>query len=186
MSSSPSPYERLTRPRFGLNGMGALWLAKDHLLLVTNSFAVEGYRRWYFREIQAIVIRKTSSRMIWNSILGAFTLMLLAAAGACLAGSGTATSSEDIMVLSVMAAIFAFVGFGLMTIAAINTGMGPACNVFIQTPHGLDRLSTPNRVLAVEKLIARLQPLLIAAQSGESEKGGALREIAAILDQPLS
>jgi hypothetical protein len=62
--------------------------------------------------------------------------------------------------------------------------MGPTCALYIQTPHGLDRIATPNRVSGVEKLTARLQPLLLSAQSNKGETGS-LREIAAALDQPL-
>lgn len=184
MSDSKRPYERLTRPRFGLNGFGALWLGSDHLLLVNNAFAVERYRRWYLREIQAVVIRRTTTRLVWNSILGVFAFLLFSAAGACLYASGTSSSSDDIMVLSVIAAVFGFVGFGLVAAAAVNTGMGPGCTVFIQTPHGLDRLSTPNRVPSVRKLTEQLQPLLVAAQTKEGDQRASLREIAAVLDRP--
>lgn len=186
MSDSNKAYERLTRPRFGMNGLGSLWLGKDHVLLVNNAFAVERYRRWYYRDIQAVVLRRTSFRMMWNIILGVVAFMLLSAAGASLYGSSTSTSSEDITILSVMAAVFGFMAFAMIGVAAVNTSMGPSCTAFIQTPHGLDRLSTPNRVPAVEKLNARLWPALVVAQRQEGSQTEGLRDIAAALDQPLS
>jgi hypothetical protein len=188
MSESIQKYDRLTRSRYSLNGLGSLWLGKDHVLLVRNAFAVERYRRWYLRDIQALVIRRTSSRMVWNAILGVFALMLLSAAGASFYGSMTMTSTgmEDIGVLFAMTAIFGVIGFGFVAIALMNTLMGPSCTVFIQTPHGLERLSTPSRVAGVEKLTARLQPLLLAAQAMAGDQENTLREIAAALDQPVS
>jgi hypothetical protein len=186
MSASSKPYERLSRSRFGLNGFGSLWLGKDHLLLVNNSFAVERYRRWFLRDIQAVVIRRTSARLVWNSVLGVFATLLLSGAGASLYGSSTSNASEDIMVLAVMASVFGLIGFLFIVAMAVNTSMGPACAVFIQTPHGLDRISTPNRVLAIEKLTARLQPQLMEVQTKPGDQSASLREIASALDQPLS
>jgi hypothetical protein len=185
MSDSKPLYERLTRPRFGLNGTGSLWLGKDHLLLVNNAFAVERYRRWYFSDLQAIVMRRTSMRLIWNLILGALALILIAGAGGCLYGSATSTNGDDVMVLAVMAAFFGVIGFGFAAAAMVNTAMGPSCALFVQTPHGLDRLTTPNRVMAVERLTARFQPSVLAAQTPGGNQGDTLHQIAAALDQPL-
>ena len=186
MSATKQPYERLTRPRLGLNGMGSLWLGSDHLLLVTNTLAVERYRRWYFPDLQALVMRKNAARMIWNIILGSVAFLLLAGAVACVIGSGSASLSDDIIALYVMAAVLGILGMVFVTAGAINFVMGPSCTLFIQTPHGLERLSTPNRVAGVEKLTARVQPLLLAVQSNQGVQPGPLREIAAALDQPFS
>jgi hypothetical protein len=186
MSNSKPPYERLTRPRFGLNGTGSLWLGKDHLLLVNNTFAVERYRRWYFPDLQAVVMRRTSARLIWNLILGSFAVILFAGAGGCLYGSSTSTAPDDIIVLAWMAGVFGVIGFGFVAAAAANTAMGPTCTMYVQTPHGLDRLTTPNRIVTVEKLTARLQPALLAAQTQGGSQAGSLHEIAVALDQPLS
>ena len=186
MSESSKPYQRLSRSRFGLNGFGSLWLGKDHVLLVNNTFAIERYRRWFLREIQAVIIRRNPVRLIWNCVLGVFAVLLLAAAGGCFYASSVSRGAEDIMVLAVMATILGVFGFAFVVVVAVNTSMGPGCTAFIQTPSGLTRLSTPNRVAAVEKLISRLQPQLVEAQAKQGDETGSLREIAAALDQPLS
>jgi hypothetical protein len=186
MSTSQPPYERLSRPRNGLNGLGSVWLGKDHLLLVSTALAVERYRRWYFRDIQALVIRRTSARMIWNLILAVPTFLLLAGAvGAAIAGAGETVPDQKVVafVLSGFCGVF---GLGFLIVTIINSAMGPACALYIQTPYGLDRLPTPNRVPAVEKLTARLQPMLLAAQTAPGDQAGLLREVAAALDQPTS
>jgi hypothetical protein len=184
MKDSTPPYERLTRSRYGLNGFGSLWLGKDHLLLVTSTFAVERYRRWYFPDLQAVIIRRTAVRLIWNCVLGVFVLLFLAGAVAAFIGSASATASDDATVAKVLAAVFGVFGLGFLAVVIVNSAMGPTCALYIQTPHGLDQIATPNRVSGVEKLTARLQPLLLSAQSNKGETGS-LREIAAALDHPL-
>jgi hypothetical protein len=185
MSDPKAPYVRLTKSRSGLNGLGSLWLGKDHLLLVTSTFAVERYRRWFFPDLQVVVMRRTPVRLVWNCILGVLALALLTGAVAAFIGAGEASTRDDAVVAYVLAAMFGIIGIGFLVVALINSAMGPTCALYIQTPHGFDRLPTPNRVPAVEKLIARLQPLLLVAQSKQGEQTGSLREIAAALDQPL-
>jgi hypothetical protein len=185
--SNPSPlYERLTPPRAGLNGWGSLWLAKDHLLHVSNAFSLERYRRWYFRDIQGFVLRRTSARMAWNLFTGAIALTSLAATGGCLYAFSIAPATTTPVLLLTVAGIFAAIGFLALAGAVVNAVMGPTCTVFVQTPHGLDRISSPNRVAAFERILARLRPLLESAQTTSGGETTSLREIAAALDQPLS
>jgi hypothetical protein len=53
------PYSKLPGRRRGLFVSGSLWLGADHFLSVRNLRFTEDYRRFYFRDVQAIVIRKT-------------------------------------------------------------------------------------------------------------------------------
>ena len=55
-----------------------LWLAADHLLAVDSTTASESYRRFYFRDIEAFVIRRTAGRQMWNWVL---LLLALVTAG---------------------------------------------------------------------------------------------------------
>lgn len=48
----------------GLGGSATYWLGPDHLLIVTQDGYSERYRRIYFRDIQAVLIRRTST-WIW-------------------------------------------------------------------------------------------------------------------------
>jgi hypothetical protein len=41
MAETTPTYTRLASARFGLAGIGSLWLGPDHLLLVTTAFGVE-------------------------------------------------------------------------------------------------------------------------------------------------
>lgn len=49
-------------------GSCSLWLTDDHLLLIENNGISESYRRFYFRDIQAIVIQKTNYARNFNYI----------------------------------------------------------------------------------------------------------------------
>ncbi len=67
MPKAPKDYTRL--PGRGLRYGGfrlfsraicTLWMGADHLLLVDRTGYTESYKRFYFADIQAIVVRRTS------------------------------------------------------------------------------------------------------------------------------
>src|SRR6266853_1047397 len=75
--ANPMPekeYQRLTRARprsrFAVvsSGSSSLWLGKDHVLCIDTSGYNESYKRFYFRDIQALVIRKTE-RQKWSALI---------------------------------------------------------------------------------------------------------------------
>ncbi|HEX9880370.1 MAG TPA: hypothetical protein VGB25_09270 [Candidatus Binatia bacterium] len=45
----------------------SLWLAEDHLLCVDNDRFGEDYRRFYYKDIQAITVRRTRRWEAWNA-----------------------------------------------------------------------------------------------------------------------
>ena len=55
------PYKRLPGRRAGLFSVNTLWMADDHLLSVHSHRVTEQYRRFYFRDIQAICIQANAS-----------------------------------------------------------------------------------------------------------------------------
>ena len=185
MADSIRPYERLSRSFLGLNGVGTLWLGKDHILQVRNVVSVERYRRWYLAEIQSIVLRRTATRLIWNVIVGGGAALILLGAGAVFAGSQT-TDSE----LMGVAVILGVVGLLLLAVAIVNTAMGPSCVMHIQTPHGFDKVAGPTRLRACERVIAKLTPLMNAVQvtrsEGEGEGNAGVAPMPAPMDQPTA
>src|SRR6266550_3445601 len=62
-------YRRLPGREAGLLSYSRLWLGPDHLLLARTAFFSEEYKRFYFRDIQAVVTRRTERREILNVIL---------------------------------------------------------------------------------------------------------------------
>src|ERR1051326_1750933 len=74
-------YTRLTRARrrakFAVSSAGSssLWLGKDHLLCIDTTGYTEAYKRFYFRDIQALSLRKTDGYKWWSL---AFPVLALA------------------------------------------------------------------------------------------------------------
>jgi hypothetical protein len=52
-----------------------LYAGKDHLLSIYSTGYTEDYRRFYYKDIQAVVACKTARGKIWNIIFGIFTLV---------------------------------------------------------------------------------------------------------------
>src|SRR4051812_44141645 len=75
-----APLKLQKMPGFALNvlGVNRAWLTEDHLLVSSSAAAFETYRRYYFREIKALLVRPTATGIIWNVLLG----LLLAGIGA--------------------------------------------------------------------------------------------------------
>ena len=89
-------YQRLTRTKsqHGVvtSGRSSLWLGKDHLLRIDSSGYTENYRRFFLRDIQAVIIRKTIGMQIRTLIHGVLALtMMIFAHSACPIPSGLAS-----------------------------------------------------------------------------------------------
>jgi hypothetical protein len=76
---SPSDYNRLPGSSNSSLGFGrnSLWLGEDHVLLLQRRGYVEDYKRFYFKDIHAVVIRKTGTFFVVNIIFGVFLLSCL-------------------------------------------------------------------------------------------------------------
>ena len=65
-----------------------VWMARDHLLLVSRTGYTETYKRFYFRDIQAVIIRKTATAFVGNIVLSilalGFILLAVGRFGRCL------------------------------------------------------------------------------------------------------
>jgi hypothetical protein len=76
------PYSRLPGRRRGLFVGGSLWLGGDHFLSVKNLRFTEDYKRFYFRDVQAIVISRASRFYIPTPWLWAVFALLVSMIGA--------------------------------------------------------------------------------------------------------
>ena len=167
-------YKRLTRERSS-GGIGivtvsrsSLWLGEDHLLLADSIGYSENYKRFFFRDIQAITIRKTKTRLVWNIVLGA----LLALSGLIIWTSASAW--RDIGTTIAVSIVLAIFGIPLL----LNNLFGPTCACEIRTAVQTESLPSLNRVPKTKKVMNRIRPLIIAAQgqlTGE-EVAARLRE----------
>jgi hypothetical protein len=179
MASGTIEYQRLSRPHFGLNGTASLWLGPDHLLQVSNALGWERYRRWFFSDVQAFIIRRNATRLVWNIVVGLGGVFVGFGALAVLAAPSSSPGEQ--MGLNILAGVLGIIALGFLAIALVNTLLGPTCTFYLQTPHGMEKLAAPGRISVVERLIERVRPLAEAAQS--SPGAGAHREVGEAFDQ---
>jgi len=176
-------YQRLTRARsrsaFGVAFMSrsSLWLGRDHLLCVDSNGYTETYKRFYFRDIQAVILMATKRRAIWNWVLGAPTaifLMLLL---------GTLSSSSD----SRMAGIIAYTICGSVFAVPllVNNIFGPSCICHLRTAVQTEELPSLDRLRRARQVLNRIRPFMVAAQ-GELSPGEIPARMRAAITSPDS
>jgi hypothetical protein len=133
----------------------SLWQAPDHLLLVKNRGYAEEYKRFYYGDIQAIVLRRTNFANLISGILAvfaAFPVLLF------LAGIVRHWGKAALIAWGTIA------GF-LLLLIVINLLKGPTCRVEIQTAVQKEKLTSLSRLATAHKTIARILPAIEAAQS---------------------
>jgi len=172
MPHTPKPYRKLPGGSAGRVSIIALWRVRiwqglDHLLLVQSFFGIEQYRRFYFRDIEAVIIRRTATRLIWNVVIGVIGLMFLAIAAVI-----WFTNSNHERDLQITAGILAGCAVVSGVLCLINTLRGPTCKVFVQTAAGKDPL-TSVRLGTARKLLRRLTPEIEAAQDAQAAPAAA-------------
>jgi hypothetical protein len=150
-------YKRLARGRLkrktGRAGLLAprqsLWLGSDHLLAVEGASYYEDYKRFYFRDIQAIFMHPTSRRATWNGILAPLLIM-------------------HVLVLTYLGAptlVTAIVAVLLGIPLFLNNLRGTACRVYLRTAVQVEELAALGRVRQANIAIAQLRAKIAAAQS---------------------
>ncbi len=142
-------YHRLPgRGRQFLNS-STLWEAADHLLLVQSHLVSESYRRFFFRDVQALVVCETKSGLVMTIVLAA--LGALACVPMAFVPDGW---------------WMAFVALALLFFlpALINFLRGPTCRCTLRTAVQTQDLPSLNRLKIARKVLARLQPKIAAVQ----------------------
>jgi len=149
-----SKYLRLTPTRqSGVIGNASLWLGPDHLLCVESMIFTEEYKRFYYRDIQAFIIRRTKFR----GILGLIILVPLTLFTWGAIGMGYAGDTGGSVFCLIMSGIF-----GLILL--LNFAFGPTVRCYLKSAVQTEELPSLNRLGRARRAIARLRPLIIAAQ----------------------
>jgi hypothetical protein len=148
-------YRRLTRggsPKGMALTMGrcTLWLGEDHILSVESTGYTERYKRFYFRDIQALVLTQTSLWLFWALALGGVAVVLAAIA---------LFSGEPVLhYIIVPVSLLFFIGF------IYNFAAGPTCDCELRTAVQSEPLASLNRVRRARRVLGRVRPLITAAQ----------------------
>jgi len=149
MAANPPVYRKLTGVNRSLGFLSQLWLGPDHLLHVHSTGYTETYRRFYLRDIQAMLIIHTGMRLYINLTLGglAFFVMLISHA---LDGQWFADG--------VIAAVF-------LPLILWNTLLGPGSRVILVTAVQQEKIPALARLRRTRRVLARITPLIQAAQA---------------------
>ncbi|HUN56049.1 MAG TPA: hypothetical protein VMU29_12935 [Smithella sp.] len=121
-----------------------LWLGKDHLLCIYYTGATEDYKRFYYEDIQAIMIRKTIRFLVWN-IVFFFLLLVCAILG---------YKFKFMALPCYVAALFIIIFF------LINLAMGPTCVCHLYTMVSEEELYSLRRLSTAKKVIDIITPLI--------------------------
>ena len=146
MSNASKEYTRLPgKKKNFLIGFYTLWLGTDHLLYIFSRFGIEDYKRFYFKDIQAVITQKTATGKIQNLILSIF----------CLLFSLVALYWEGGW------SVFNWSMAGLMAIfLVINWLRGPTCVSHLQTAVQAEKLHSLYRLKTAKKVMNRLRLLV--------------------------
>lgn len=164
-----APYRRLPGRtawlRFGGSSSPAcsLWLGPDHLLKIERSTSRETYKRFFYRDIQSIVVEQ-SSRL--NSLAGANVLILFLLL--LLIGFLNLMDLGGTVFFSVLALPFAI---GII----VNLALGSTCEGVLVTAVGTERLSS----------LCRVKPSVRAVQliSDEVDKAQGVLDFAQLMSR---
>ncbi|MDY6854111.1 MAG: hypothetical protein SWO11_05285 [Thermodesulfobacteriota bacterium] len=77
MAKKKKIYNRLPGKKRKFFGYDTLWLGPDHLLSIDSRIFSEDYKRFYYKDIQAIITYKLNHWKIINIILGSLSAILL-------------------------------------------------------------------------------------------------------------
>ena len=141
-------YQKLPGRSLAVFSVPSLWQGSDHLLWVKASLAQECYKRFYYKDIQSIILQRTNQYAVWNFIWAVSTLLFLTIA---LTVSGTPYVSGVLMLIALVALL-------------ANIVRGPTCQVFIQTAVQVQKLLSLTRVRPARKALYQIRMRVIAAQ----------------------
>lgn len=150
MRKKPKDYRRLPgRHKHFVGGLNTLWQGKDHLLAVVYSFGTERYKRFYYHDIQAFILRKTPSGRIQNVVIGVIGLSF---------GFLALHTGE------IGAGIFGILAAAMLLILLFNVWRGPTCECLVQTAVQQEKLKNFYRLKTAVKALEAIRPLVVNAQ----------------------
>jgi hypothetical protein len=141
-----------------IGGSCSLWQTDDHLLLVESNGITESYRRFYFKDIQAIVIQKTNFSRNINYITVSILLAAILIYLSHVLGNGFANSAVMFIFLISLIPLF------------LNFLMGVTCICRIITPVQDEEIPSLKRLRNAEKVKKVIDNACTALQGTLSEE----------------
>jgi hypothetical protein len=156
MAASSIPYQRLPGRGTSLASYFSLYLGPGHLLLVSSTGFSESYKRFYFNDIQAVVVQRTGGWHVVSGIFGALSALCLA---------GWLLEARNGVFSGLAGLVFGSIVTVLCVVPLLaNLVLGPTCACQIRTAVQTERLPTLKRLRSARKVLATLKPLIAAAQ----------------------
>ncbi len=149
MAKKQQKYKRLPGKKRGLFGYNTLWLGPDHMLAVVDRVFSEDYKRFYYRDIQAVTIRKIENFKIVAIILAAVSSLFVLF---------TFFFKEPWSIFFGVMSGVCFFGLIIYLIA------GPSCECYIKTAVQIEKLPSLFRLKTYEKAMNLLRPKIEEAQ----------------------
>ena len=131
-----------------------LFVAADHLLLVRSNRFEERYQRFYFKDIQALVVTGLPGRAWLQASMGAL------AAGIFLVALTVVPNPAWRAVLGMLGVFPAVAGL-------VDFFRGERCRMILKTAVSNEPLPPVSRMPVARSVIARLKPLVEQQQQGE-------------------
>ncbi|MGD9251490.1 MAG: hypothetical protein PVG19_09725 [Desulfobacterales bacterium] len=147
MAHTKKRYRKLAKTG-GLFAYYSIWQGADHLITAETTMASEEYRRFYYRDIQAIVIRKTAWHHVFSLLFGLPAVLFLILG---VFGDGLA---------------YAWLALAVWTGAmlGINLWRGPTCVCHVRTAVQNVRVRALVRLRRVHRVLGQITPLIAQAQ----------------------
>lgn len=127
-----------------------LWLGSDHLLCVETEGFNETYRRFYFRDLQAITLRRTRRALVLGVVTGALTALFALLAIVVNDVTGR-------WILGILGGVCAIPFL-------VNLLYGPTCTCELRTAVQTEKVPSLSRVRRAHRVLNRIRPLIAEAQ----------------------
>lgn len=151
MIGSEKEYIRLPGSFFSLRTRARLYRGKDHLLSLLNKGYTESYKRFYFKDIQAVVAQKTADGTVWNISFAIFTVSWILIA--------------LIIDEPVLSFVFGWIPAGVFLVLFLgNLLSGPTCVSYIYTAVTKEKLRSLSRLRNAQSVMNTLRPFIDTAQ----------------------
>jgi len=152
-------YRKLRASRTGFGTSSSLYLGEDHLLGVESTTFTEKYHRFYFSDIQALIVRRTGRGGIWAVVLVFLALLMTT----CAIGSGPPDDWTPAPGYLIMA-------LGATILVIVNFIKGPTCTTHIQTSVAVQKIGALHRLKKTREVLGQIRPLIRVSQGSVTKE----------------
>ncbi len=146
-------YKRLPGRKRGLLQAASLWSGEDHLLAVSGWRFTEDYKRYYYRDIQAIVVTRMPRFVVSTGYLLSVAVTLAGWITVAAAGARGRAWLFFALIFAANSLLFAFFS------------IARSCRCRILTAVSSDELPSLYRVGDAQKVLRIVEPVIAAAQA---------------------